>query len=337
MKILKNKKCLASIASILVALALIAGSTMAWFVLRGDLGVEVIEVGYLDVVIEGLFGDYIFDKNDDDYSPAEPGQILGPNWLIANDQDTGALFIRGLDDWDDYDDGFENGSEDSSGITVQWGKIENTGNLDIILKLVTGMEVTRYWEDPDDAFPSEAWLPYNVPVDSVTGDYIMEYRLGGVLDEVTAGYPGVDGAVIGQLIVPPTINNLDALGATGEAAFWRDDNDVYYLRLKPGVYIDCIIVVDLLTNAVYDVLNDQDPDVAAKYLDNTYMECDVQVGFSFVATQGNQFNAWADVFGETIADHGGTMALEDLVFEQTVIMVPPFSILTPCFGIIPLN
>ena len=117
MKILKNKKTLASVAAILVALALIAGSTMAWFVLNGDIPDAKYTAGNLDLAIVNIATP---QKSDDDGNYTE--------WLQPGDL------------W---------GAVDGDGEV--FGTIENTGNLPIVIKLGS-LVVTRQYKD--DVFPS---------------------------------------------------------------------------------------------------------------------------------------------------------------------------------------
>ena len=291
MKILKNKKCLASIAAILVALALVAGSTMAWFVLRGDLGIDTIDVGYLDLEFENVFGDYIFDTTDPNYKPAEPGELIGFSFLINSDntlKDDPADYVEEiLDSQWGTPTGIFTSIEDFA-----WGKIWNRGNLSIVIQLNADTAVTRKYRDPDpNAFPSVAFRPGSAAAD-------VSKQLVTLNPANPADVPyinGVPGAVITKLVIPPTQNNVDVFTDANVVLYQSDVTGYYYLVIDPGFCVDVAVIVDLKTNASTTVLTGPTP---RKYLDNTYMECQIDAGFNYVATQGMQTGAWADIFGE---------------------------------------
>jgi hypothetical protein len=93
MKILKNKKALTSIFAILIALALIAGSTMAWWVVEDDndsAGVtQPIPVGRLAFASQ-LFPDQAYiDANFGDYQFQPGATPIG--FLGADDDDHGYI------------------------------------------------------------------------------------------------------------------------------------------------------------------------------------------------------------------------------------------------------
>jgi len=251
MKILKNKKSWASIATILIALSMIVGSTFAWFIIRGNASAGNVEVGSIN---------YDMDLGVDltDLPPLEAGMYFAPAELIDSYTQTW------ISDWSNLD----------ANQKAALGYIKNTGNLPIMVKIGDGLNVTRYWKDGPDHEPGMGRLDQMIP---------------------DPGYPGVPGAILGQLIFPPTQKNINALSVNFGAMIYSDDNGDYYLVLDVGAEVDAAFVLDLKKNAAWSGNNDE------LYLDNTYMNCKIDLGKGWLATQFNPHDAWLSAFGPTVA------------------------------------
>jgi len=169
MKVLKNKKALSSVAAILVALALIAGSTMAWFVVKQDVALGNVPVGALGYVAENLWVepvDYLF----------QPGEVAGAERLFDN-----GVYLD-ESDW-------ASGTYDA--LIDELGYIENNGTLNIIIQLgaAESANVMRIYEDPNDEFPSTAQytdLIEVAPYPAVPGAVGMSLILADTPDTVAA-------------------------------------------------------------------------------------------------------------------------------------------------------
>jgi len=240
--------------ALLAALALIAGSTFAWFVIRGDSLEGELEVGVLDYTIDLKvdLNDIIFQPGDY-FAPAELFDSYDQEWIT---------------DWLNLDADQE----------AALGSIKNTGNLNIIIKIGDGLEVTRYFKDN-------------------LAD-VHEKGMGRIDQMIAdpAGYPGFPGAVLCQLAFPPTQKNIDAIVSDAVALFYVDASDDYYLALEVGAEVDVAFVIDLKTNAGLAV-KAATPDL---YLDNTYMASSVNFGDGWLATQFDQHDAWKEVFDPSL-------------------------------------
>lgn len=260
MKILKNRKSLSSIAVILLALALIASSTYAWFVVGGGGADGSVDVGTLDMKTENVFVDV---------QNAQPGDIYPGDLSNA-------------------------------------GYIENTGTLNLVTSLGDSIpKVTRYYE-VDTTKPNSDWK---------TGPRLFGYtqNLGDML--TSAGYDGVDGAVLVKVAIPPTANNIQALTVDYTALLYNDSPDYdgnWYLTLTPGTKLDIAVVVDLKTNASPQNVADFSDPATCVYLDNTYMGCLVEFeSTDWVGTQFDMKDAIASVFGLT-PDAAGDVIYADI-------------------------
>lgn len=285
MNILKNKKSMASVCAILVALALIAGSTMAWFVIEGSTPSSRVTAGNLGLDVSSVSPFVMCDPNNPvigQYSNsgvdptdntlyeylgngvweafyAQPGDILTRDNGIF-DPATNDLIVGRVPDGD-------------------YSVIENTGNLNIIAELSLRGGVTRYWADPDAADPGYK--------------YSTKQR-----DELTydaVGYPGAPGAVFYKLAFLDTQDNEDAINA---GVMMSAIGDKVYLLLPANTKVEVAVLLDLKTNAYYSV-RDNTP---AIYLDNTYFDCSIDFGIDYLATQSDMPDSWGDVFGIDFAN-----------------------------------
>ena len=262
MKILKNKKALSSVAAILVALALIAGSTMAWFVIEGGGIVGGGTAGYLDFEVK-------FNADPETvWEAGDPGSV----WPMYADADTLATLYTETE------------------LNQMFGWIENTGNLSILIKLGSVLQTKVFWDCPDRNL-----------VRPVIANRVEARGGTGPSANMTAnptGYvlPAEDNGVLGSLWFPPTPQNLE-MAVNGMAIY--ESNGDWYLFLDPGAWVHVALGLDWETNADHSVRDNPDPAISRKYIDALYMGAQVSFAedYGWLATQGNYTQAWVDEFG----------------------------------------
>lgn len=125
MKILKNKKSLTSLATILIALAVIASSTYAWFVVVSKGPEGSVDVGTLNMKTENVFNDVV---------DAQPGNIYPADLGAGYIKNTGSLnLVTSL--------------SDVNPTITRYLKVDNTKpNSD----WKTGPRLFGYIQNPDD-------------------------------------------------------------------------------------------------------------------------------------------------------------------------------------------
>jgi hypothetical protein len=267
MKFLKNNKILASGIMMMIAIAMMASATYAWFVLEGKVGGDPLEAGRLGLDIK-----LDIDEIDDDY--LQPGFFYGIDGLTV--EQLGRTLPTNA-----------NGDVDFSGINMDalnWGYIKNTGNLIMMIKLsMSGnLEVMRNFK-------------YSTTSTSINDDVIP-----------SDPYAGVPGAITYNMIIPDTTANKQVF-TEGDALMYSvtsEKNGVektdYYLMLYPNTKLDASTYIDMSTNAGYNIKGSSNAHVPnSLYLDNSYFGCDITPNLTLLATQLYAGRAMADVFGLT--------------------------------------
>lgn len=298
MKILKSKKGLMSVCSIMVAVALIAGSTFAWFTSSAAGPEGDFQAGTLKVVFEqptnfvpvpdnnlGLQpGDYVTGVNVGNL-PARPTDPTDPDYAAEMAAYEAAL---------------------NAVPNVNWGHIKNEGTLPMLVKVNQNIKVTCNR--------------------NANGDVVANYVM-----------PKAQNGVIFGLTIPLTTKNMltyndMSTGATGPDSYVfqfvnRANGEVYFL-MDPGTDLQVDCVIDMKTNASdwydldasgnkipVDADADGEQDVDAKgfpvwkittpnprLLDNRYQGCIIDASQNLSATQGLMLQAWKDLFNVTPED-----------------------------------
>ena len=288
MKTLKNNKILASGMMLILAIAMMASASYAWFVLEGTTGNPDFAAGALGLDVDiDVYDSDIYDlEYFDGPEKLQPGFYYGIDeltYMTLGTQlmlDKDGKFDLTLDDDENHMiDANKNDIND-----LHWGHIKNTGNLVTMVKLSLDgtFEVVRknaYDKDStsinDNVFPS-------------------------------ADYAGVKGAVTYNMIIPNTENNKEMINNSDvqfytykrENAETKDYDTEYYVLMYPNATLDVSTYIDMATNAGYDVKGDSTKhDPASLYLDNSYFGCKINANMKWIATQYNSGRAMADVFG----------------------------------------
>ncbi len=265
MKVLKSKKGLMSVCAMLVAIALVAGSTYAWFVWKtpattGDISMGLLKLEYklpFTDVVNCQPGDLVEAVDKGPWNYDQSGDPLG------TDADGNPIMEYATDIYSD--------------LRVKWGYLKNVGTLDAIVKIdskLTGVDC--FYAPGDTALENKLTVPN-------AGDptlFPYELSLPKTTNNESVIYDGNHTPAAG--VFNTIIQMTDAAGN----AYFFIPADLGAPAQDPKIDLDAKI----------------DMETKAALIDYTYNEAELKVSSSVEATQAMYDAAWMALWGIDASD-----------------------------------